>query len=143
MSESQVAEAHKKYEGKWGRPPSNAKQLVAFAKTCGLSVRYGEASEHLTSLTKQKQSIHRPEPQQKDAPTQPPKKQVPSPPQYSELSREDLLNRLTSKESAIERLKGEIESLKKVTTFFLLKPKKGDANNCRKYGFQRIERSCV
>ncbi len=125
MAESKVAEVQKKYEAKWGKPPSDANQLVAFAKKCGLSLRYGEASKYLTLIEKES-STHRPEPQQKTSNS----KQTPSPippkerdattqplpdvttiSRYSRFSRDEL-------EKEMYRLEKEIASLKKVITFF-------------------------
>ncbi len=60
MSESNAAQAYKKYEAKWGKPPSNGRQLVAFGNKCGLSVRYGEACQYMASLQLGKEKTHKP-----------------------------------------------------------------------------------
>ncbi len=128
MSTSRAEEFYKKHEKSIGKPPANASQLVSFAKKYGVSLPwadarkylrnlpkketskpkeggvsmgYGEGSEHRTFFPKKGSSNHSTEPQQKTTISR-----------YSHLSREHL-------EREMDRLEKEIESLKKVTTFVL------------------------
>ncbi len=133
MSTSRAEELYRKYVKSLGKPPANASQLVAFSKKCGVSLSYvdatkylrnlpkkgtskpkeggvsmgyGEGSEHRTFFPKKGSSIHSTEPQQKTTISR-----------YSHLRREDL-------EREMDRLQKEIESLKKVTTFFYANKKR-------------------
>ncbi len=52
MADSSVAEAYKKYEETWGKPPANAHQLCSFSKKQGFSLTYRDANRYLRNSPK-------------------------------------------------------------------------------------------